>query len=70
LRFLALSAAEFRGLTEGDKPDGKGIAKPTAVVCCDCDAHLYWVYFQISLSLQRIRGPCTTMAAALVIAVT
>jgi hypothetical protein len=35
------------------------------VVCGDCGDHLYWDYPEISLSLQRIRGPYTTMAAAL-----
>ena len=35
------------------------------VVCCDCGDHLYWDYSEISLSLQRIRGPYTTMVAAL-----
>ena len=35
------------------------------VVCCDCGDHPYWGYSEISLSLQRIRGPYTTMAAAL-----
>jgi hypothetical protein len=40
------------------------------VVCCDCGDHpcwdySYWDYSEISLSLQRIRGPYATMAAAL-----
>jgi len=35
------------------------------VVCCDCGDHPYWDYCEISLSLQRIRGPYLTMAAAL-----
>ena len=35
------------------------------VVCCDCGDLLYWDYSEISLALQRIRGPYTTMAAAL-----
>jgi hypothetical protein len=35
------------------------------VVCCDCGDHPYWDYSEISASLQRIRGPYTTMAAAL-----
>ena len=35
------------------------------VVCCDCGDHPYGDYSEISLSLQRIRGPHTTMAAAL-----
>jgi hypothetical protein len=35
------------------------------VVCCDCGDHPHWDYSEISLSLQRIRGPYATMAAAL-----
>jgi hypothetical protein len=35
------------------------------VVCCECGDHPYWDYSEISLSLQRIRGPYPTMAAAL-----
>jgi hypothetical protein len=35
------------------------------VVCCDCGDHPYWDYSEISLSLQQIRGPYPTMAAAL-----
>jgi hypothetical protein len=35
------------------------------VVCCHCGDHPYWGYSEISLSLQRIRGPYATMAAAL-----
>jgi hypothetical protein len=35
------------------------------VVCCDCGDHPYWGYSEIPLSLQQIRGPYTTMAAAL-----
>jgi hypothetical protein len=35
------------------------------VVCCDCGDHLYWDYSEISLSLQRTRGPYPTMTAAL-----
>jgi hypothetical protein len=35
------------------------------VVCCDCGDHPYRDYSEISLSLQRIRGPYTTMTAAL-----
>jgi hypothetical protein len=35
------------------------------VVCCDCGDHPYWDYSEIPLSLQRIRGPYATMAAAL-----
>jgi hypothetical protein len=36
------------------------------VVCCHGGDHRYWGYSEISLSLQRIRGPYETMAAALV----
>jgi len=36
------------------------------VICCDCGDHPYRDYSEISLSPQRIRGPYTTMAAALV----
>ena len=35
------------------------------VVCCDCGDHPYWDYSEISLSLQRIRGPYPTIAAGL-----
>jgi len=35
------------------------------VVCCDCGDHPYRDYSEISLSLQRIRGPYTTLTAAL-----
>jgi hypothetical protein len=35
------------------------------VACCDCGDHPYRGYSEISPSLQRIRGPYTTMAAAL-----
>jgi hypothetical protein len=35
------------------------------VVCGDCGDLLYWEYSEISLALQQIRGPYTTMAAAL-----
>jgi hypothetical protein len=31
----------------------------------DCGDHLYWDYSEISLSLQRILGPYTAMAAVL-----
>ena len=51
-------------IVEGRKEGGYRDA--FEVVCCDCGDHLYWDYSEISLSLQRIRGPYTTMAAALV----
>ncbi|HEV3288468.1 MAG TPA: hypothetical protein VG123_05710 [Streptosporangiaceae bacterium] len=35
------------------------------VVCGDCGDHPYWDYSEIPLALQRIRGPYTTLAAAL-----
>ena len=35
------------------------------VVCCDCGDRIYGDCSKIPLSLQRIRGPSTTMAAAL-----
>ena len=35
------------------------------VICGDCGDQLYWDYSEIPLSLQRIRGPYATMAAAL-----
>ena len=50
-------------IVEGRKEGGYRDA--FEVVCCDCGDHLYWDYSEISLSLQRIRGPYTTMAAAL-----
>jgi hypothetical protein len=50
-------------ILEGGK-DG-GFRDAFEVVCCDCGDHPYQDYPGISLSLQRIRGPCTTMAAAL-----
>ena len=34
-------------------------------IVCDCGDRPYRDYSEISLSLQRIRGPYTTMAAAL-----
>ena len=34
-------------------------------IVCDCGDHPYWDYSEISPSLQRIRGPYTTMATAL-----
>jgi hypothetical protein len=50
-------------IVEGGK-DG-GYKDAFEVACCDCGDHPYWDYSGISLSLQRIRGPYTTMAAAL-----
>ena len=50
-------------ILDGGKEGGFGGA--FEVVCCDCGDNLYWDYSEISLSLQRIRGPYTTMAAAL-----
>jgi hypothetical protein len=47
------------GLGEGGDRDA------FEVVCCDCGDHPYRDYSEISLSLRRIRGPYTTMAAAL-----
>jgi hypothetical protein len=51
-------------ITGGGKEGGYGHA--FEVVCCHCGDHPYWGYSEISSSLQRIRGPYTTMAAALV----
>ena len=45
--------------------EGGGYQDAFEVVCCDCGDHPYWDYSEISLSLQRIRGPYATMAAAL-----
>lgn len=50
-------------IVEGRKEGGYGDA--FEVVCCDCGDHPCWGYSEISLSLQRIRGPYTTMTAAL-----
>jgi hypothetical protein len=50
-------------LPEG--PKGRGYRDAFEVVCCDCGDHLYWDYSEIPLSLQQIRGPYATMAAAL-----
>jgi hypothetical protein len=50
-------------IVEGRKEGGYGDA--FEVVCCDCGDHPCWGYSEISLALQRIRGPYTTMAAAL-----
>ena len=48
-----------------DRKEG-GYGDAFEVVCCDCGDHPYWDYPEISLSLQRIRGPYATMAAAVV----
>jgi len=47
--------------------DGKegGYRDAFEVVCGDCGDHLYRDYSEISLALQRIRGPYAAMAAAL-----
>ena len=50
-------------IVEGCVEGGHGDA--FEVVCCHCGDHPYWGYSEISLSLQRIRGPYTTTAAAL-----
>jgi hypothetical protein len=50
-------------IVEGRKEGGYTDA--FEIVCCDCGDHPYWDYSEISPSLQRIRGPYTTMAAAL-----
>ena len=50
-------------IVEGRKEGGYRDA--FEIVCCDCGDHAYWGYSEISLSLQRIRGPYTTMSAAL-----
>jgi hypothetical protein len=52
-------------IVEGGKEGGYRDA--FEVVCCDCGDHPYWDYPGISLSPQRIPGPCTTMAAALAV---
>ena len=51
-------------IVDGRREGGYGDA--FEVVCCDCGDRPYWDYSEISLSLQRIRGPYTTIAAALV----
>jgi hypothetical protein len=51
------------GIVEGRKEGG--FRDAFEVICCDCGDHPYWDYSEISLSLQRIRGPYTTVAAAL-----
>ena len=48
-------------IVEGGEEGGSGAFE---VVCFHCGDHPYWGYSEISLSLQRIRGPYT-MAAAL-----
>ncbi len=50
-------------IVEGRKEGGYRDA--FEVICCDCGDHPCWDYSEISLSLQRVRGPYTTMAAAL-----
>ena len=50
-------------IVEGRKKGGHRDA--FEVICCDCGDHPYWGYSEISLALQRIRGPYATMAAAL-----
>jgi hypothetical protein len=50
-------------IVEG-RPEG-GCTDTFEIVCCDRGDHPYWDYSGISLSLQRIRGPYTAMAAAL-----
>jgi hypothetical protein len=51
-------------ITRGGKEGGYGHA--LEVVCCDCGNRPYRGYSEISLSLQRIRGPYATGAAAVV----
>ena len=50
-------------IVEGRKEGGYRDA--FEIVCCDYSDHPYWDYSEISPSLQQIRGPYTTMAAAL-----
>ena len=50
-------------IVEGRKEGGYRNA--FEVVCCDCGDRPYRGYSEISLSLQRIRGPSTSMTAAL-----
>ena len=50
-------------IVEGRKEGGYRDA--FEIVCCDCGDHLSWDCSEISASLQQIRGPDTTMAAAL-----
>jgi hypothetical protein len=51
-------------IVEGCVEGGYGDA--FEVVCCHCGDHPYWGYSEISPSLQRIRGPYATGAAAVV----
>ena len=46
-------------------PKEGGCRDAFEVICGDCGDHLYWDYSEIPLSLRRIRGPYTAMAAAL-----
>ena len=46
-------------------PREGGFRDAFEVICGDCGDQLYWDYSEIPLSLQRIRGPYATMAAAL-----
>jgi hypothetical protein len=46
-------------------PREGGFRDAFEVICGDCGDYLYWDYSEIPLSLQRIRGPYATMAAAL-----
>ncbi len=46
-------------------PKEGGYRDAFEVICGDCGDHLYGDYSEIPLSLQRIRGPYTTMATAL-----
>ena len=48
----------------GGRKEG-GYRNAFEVVCCDRGDHPYRDYSEIPLALQRIRGPYTTMAAAL-----
>lgn len=48
----------------GSRKEG-GYRNAFEVVCCDRGDHPYRDYSEIPLALQRIRGPYTTMAAAL-----
>jgi hypothetical protein len=51
-------------ILEGGKEDGyRDAFEVVCGDCGDCGYHSYWDYSEISLSLQRIRGPNTTMAA-------
>lgn len=46
-------------------PGEGGFRDAFEVVCGDCGDDLYWDYSEIPPSLQRIRGPYATVAAAL-----